>query len=41
MRYAWENIEMPTHFDGKHKENTSLGRPAVYQKMLLELVLNK
>lgn len=28
MRHAWERLEMPTHFDGKHEERPSLGRPS-------------
>jgi len=39
MRHAWERIEMLTHFDGKHEEKHHLEDLALYEKMLLKIVL--
>jgi len=41
MRHAWERIGIFTHFDGKHEEKHELEDLAVYETMLLKLVLNK
>jgi hypothetical protein len=41
MRHAWEEITILTHFVGKHEENHYLEDLAIYEKMLLKLVLNK